>query len=669
MFKKILIANRGEIACRIIETCHRLNIQCVAVYSDEDQKAQHVLQADEAYWIGAAPPRESYLRIDRILEVALKHGVEAIHPGYGFLSENSIFAEQCHKNGIVFIGPSKEAIDSMGSKGEAKRIMLEADVPVVPGYHGLEQDPEFLHSEAQKIGYPIMIKAVAGGGGKGMRQVLRHEDFPELLEAVQRESQAAFGDDVVLLEKFIQSPRHIEFQIFGDHAGNVVHLNERECSIQRRHQKVLEETPSPFLNDDLRQKMGDAAIAAAQAISYVGAGTVEFIVGADQQFFFMEMNTRLQVEHPVTEMTTGVDLVEWQLRVANREPLPRTQAEIGQEGHSIEVRVYAENPNNHFLPSTGLLAQWSPPEESQIIRVDTGIAQGDTVGIHYDPMLAKLIVWGKDRTHAIHCMHQALSQTIVMGFQTNVAFLRAIVQHPDFAEGQCDTSFIDAQLDSLLKPQSEPPEIAVWCAATWMLYHREVERDVLSKQSADPHSPWRSSGHWRLNMDETETLTFETPDGQTQAVKVQGGWQGYKIFHDAQRISTEVVQISGNQVTLRFGEEQHSVIIHQNESQLTVLLEDQQYTFNWVNPHSFEEDSGDSTDRVIAPMPGRIIRMMVASGDTVTQGQTLLILEAMKMEQPLQAPHDGVIDQVNFQENDVVDADATLITFLTESSE
>lgn len=664
MFKKVLIANRGEIACRIIETCHRFNIRCVAVFSEADRQARHVLMADEAYAIGGASPNESYLRSDKILEVAVEHHVEAIHPGYGFLSENSDFSAQCQEKGVVFIGPGANAIDAMGSKSQAKHIMDEAKVPIVPGYHGDDQDSDRLKVEAEKTGYPLMIKAVAGGGGKGMRLVERSEDFSDMLAAVKRESTASFGNDKVLLERFVQSPRHIEFQIFGDHHGNVIHLFERECSIQRRHQKVLEETPSPFLDEILRQQMGEAAVKAAKAIDYVGAGTVEFIVGADRQFYFMEMNTRLQVEHPVTEMTTGIDLVEWQLRVAAQETLPLKQSDLQQKGHSIEVRVYAENPNNRFLPSIGLLKQWNHPETDAFVRVDTGVVQGDTISIHYDPMLAKLIVWDENRQQSLHRLQTALSQTSAIGVQTNIAFLQAIAKHPAFMAGLFDTSFIDAHLDTLLKLPEKTPPLAFWSAAIWLLRQREAQQKQTAAYATDPYSPWGSLDHWRLNLEEPETLTFRVPEADSISLKIQGAQKRFEVSMEAdtEKHTIEVIRQDAYRLILADQNEQKVVEIHQEEDDFIVILDDHQYLLSRVQLHLFEEDLVDGIDHIVSPMPGRIIRLQVAPQDSVKQGQTLLILEAMKMEQPIQAPHDGIVEEVHYKEGDIVEADSPLIT-------
>ncbi|MCG8432885.1 MAG: acetyl-CoA carboxylase biotin carboxylase subunit, partial [Gammaproteobacteria bacterium] len=448
MFDKILIANRGEIACRIIHTCSRLNIKTVAIYSEADRDALHTQLADEAYCIGGARAAESYLNMDVIIETAKQAGAKAVHPGFGFLSENADFVSRCKSAGLVFIGPEADTIAKMGSKSESKALMEKAGVPVVPGYHGDNQETGFLEKEAKKIGYPLMIKASAGGGGKGMRIVNSQKDFSAALEGARREAKNAFGDDRVLLERYVEQPRHIEFQIFGDSKGNVIHLFERECSIQRRYQKIVEESPSAFLDDNLRRQMGAAAVAAAEAVGYINAGTVEFIVGADRGFYFMEMNTRLQVEHPVTEKVTGLDLVEWQLRVATGEPLPLQQDEIDRDGHAIEVRLYAENPERDFLPVTGTVQRFAMPEQHRHFRVDSGISDGDEISIHYDPMIAKLIVWDHDREKCRQRLQRVLAGTAVFGLTTNLKLLRAIAGNKTFASGKFDTGFINQELEN-----------------------------------------------------------------------------------------------------------------------------------------------------------------------------------------------------------------------------
>ncbi len=516
MFDKILIANRGEIACRVIRTARRLGVATVAVYSEADRQALHVELADEAVAVGPAPAAESYLRGERIIEAARRTGAQAVHPGYGFLAENAGFAQACADAGLVFIGPPPDAIRAMGSKSEAKALMEKAGVPVVPGDHGDNQDPKHLAGAAEKIGYPVLIKASAGGGGKGMRRVDDAKDFAAALDGAKRESASAFGDDTVLIEKFVERPRHIEIQVFADGHGNAVHLFERDCSIQRRHQKVVEEAPAPGLDEARRTAMGAAAVEAARAIGYVGAGTVEFIAGPDGDFYFMEMNTRLQVEHPVTEMITGLDLVEWQLRVASGEPLPLGQDDLAIAGHAIEARVYAEDPARGFLPSTGELHHLRPPEEGDGVRWDTGVRAGDAISMHYDPMIAKLIVWsGEGRADAVRRLRRALASCEVAGVTTNLDLLGAIAAHPAFAAGGCDTGFVEQHFDSLVPPPAPPDGSALACAALALELRRREEAAARAAASGDPHSPWHQVNGWRLNDSGRHTLELAV-EGETQ---------------------------------------------------------------------------------------------------------------------------------------------------------
>ena len=527
MFEKILIANRGEIACRIIRTCRRMGIRTAAVYSEADAGALHVQLADEACCIGKSAPAESYLRIENVLDAAKKHDAQAIHPGYGFLSENAEFARRCSQSGFVFIGPSAGAIEQMGAKDQAKCVMENAGVPVVPGYKGAEQSPEFLHAEAEKIGYPLIIKAVLGAGGKGMRVVRKQTDFPEALESARNEARNAFSDDRVLLECFVSGPRHIEFQIFGDQHGNVIHLFERDCSVQRRHQKIIEESPSPFLDEKLRSKMANAAVAAAKAVKYSGAGTVEFIVGNDRKFFFMEMNTRLQVEHPVTEMITGLDLVEWQLRIVAGEKLPLSQKDVKQNGHSIETRIYAENPETGFLPSIGTLKRLVFPDtfqkiqktedeasqSSSIIRIDTGVEQGGEISIHYDPLIAKLVVHADSRKQAYRTMQTALAQSGVLGVETNLGFLQSILQHPYFDAGKMDTLFVDSNLESLLEENQDSLDWVCWGTAIACLLEDYVESETKAQESMEPCSPWNILNNWRIGFPEPHRVQLLNQQG------------------------------------------------------------------------------------------------------------------------------------------------------------
>ncbi|MEP7155241.1 MAG: acetyl/propionyl/methylcrotonyl-CoA carboxylase subunit alpha [Betaproteobacteria bacterium] len=661
MFNKILIANRGEIACRIIRTCKRLGIRTVAVYSDADQFAQHVIQADEAFQIGGPRPADSYLKADVIVAIAKQCGAEAIHPGYGFLSENEQFAANCEKNGIAFIGPTPEAIEKMGSKSAAKALMEKAGVPVVPGYHGNDQSPTFLAEESKRVGYPQLIKAVAGGGGKGMRLVENAAEFSAQLDAAKRESKNAFGDDAVLIERYVQQPHHIEFQVFGDTHGNYVHLYERECSIQRRHQKVLEETPSPFIesvDDDMRTKMGGAAVAAARAISYRGAGTIEFIVGADRAFFFMEMNTRLQVEHPITEMITGEDLVEWQLLVAAGDPLPLTQNEIVTGGHAIEVRICAEDPANDFLPETGRMDLFAIPDTGaeEEVRLDTGVVTGDTISVYYDPMIAKLITWGSDRAEATRRMQNALAETEVLGVKTNLEFLQQLVRHPAFLAGDTDTGFIVKHRELLMKPATANDlTLAAACAQL-----------LAGEESTLTANPWSLHNGWRLNGASSRLIEF-TLRGIEEPVEchvdIDAGVRYFTRGDGERAIFSWQVRDDGSlKVTLGNGKTALRVL--RAGDQFTVITAQGRTSLTLFDPFYFEQEDTGAAGRLTAMMPGRVVKVMASAGDSVKKGQPLIIMEAMKMEHTIVSPKDGVVDRVAFKENDLVPADAVLFAFV-----
>jgi len=660
MFNKILIANRGEIACRVIRTCKRMGIRTVAVYSDADQHAQHVKQADEAFHIGGPRPVDSYLKADVILEVAKRSGAQAVHPGYGFLSENEHFARHCEMAGIAFIGPTPEAIEKMGSKSAAKALMEKAGVPVVPGYHGDNQNVAFLAEESQRVGYPQLIKAVAGGGGKGMRLVEKAEDFTAQLEAARREAKNAFGNDDVLIERYVLSPHHIEFQVFGDTHGNYVHLFERECSIQRRHQKVLEETPSPFIDsieDELREKMGEAAVAAARAIAYRGAGTIEFIVGEDRQFFFMEMNTRLQVEHPITEMITGEDLVEWQLRVAAGEPLPLRQTEIITGGHAIEVRICAENPANDFLPETGKMHVFATPTivADDDVRLDTGVVSGDEISVYYDPMIAKLITWGEDRAEATRRMQDAIAQTDVLGVKTNLAFLQQLVKHPAFLAGKTDTSFIPTHRASLFADESHLPDRALIAASL----------DLLSREaSTNGNDAWDRKIGWWLNRGAHRALEFHTVNDEeivTVDIETVGTTRHVRIAEREYVVAASTQ--NGSVVSFTANGHAESALVLAYGNNISILFADTRHTLRLVDPFLFEGESDANAGRLTAMMPGRVVKVMAKVGDSVKKGQALIIMEAMKMEHTIVSPKDGIVERVAFKENDLVPADAVLFAF------
>lgn len=662
MFTKILIANRGEIACRIIKSARRLGVRTVAVYSEADASARHVALADEAVEIGPAPARESYLVAERILEAARRTGAEAIHPGYGFLSENADFAEACAAAGIVFIGPPAAAIRAMGSKSAAKTLMEKAGVPLVPGYHGDDQSPQLLAREAQAIGYPVLIKASAGGGGKGMRVVRSGEEFAAALASAQRESASAFGDTRMLIEKYLETPRHIEVQVFADHEGRTVHLFERDCSVQRRHQKVLEEAPAPGMEPARREAMARTALDAVRAIGYVGAGTVEFIVDRDGTFYFMEMNTRLQVEHPVTEMVTGQDLVEWQLRVAAGEPLPAAQEELALHGHAIEVRIYAEDPQRDFLPATGHLVHLRFPEPSPHLRVDTGVRQGDAVSIHYDPMIAKLIVWDRDRASALRRLRAALRETQVVGVTTNLDFLSTIAGHARFTAGEFDTGFIDRHRDELLAPRAPATDTALALASLDVIVRRKCEAESVAARSTDPFSPWHATHAWRLNEESHLPLQFDvhgerfevvvhyradhylidTPSGQLQVSGYHNANRDLVATIDGIRMTVTVVR-DGCDYTLLYQGDRHQLRLHDAAADVGEGM----------------VDSGGLT----APMPGKIVAVLVEAGAQVQRNDPLVVLEAMKMEHTIVAPADGVVEEIHFSVDDQVDDGDALLRF------
>jgi 3-methylcrotonyl-CoA carboxylase alpha subunit len=649
VFSKILIANRGEIACRVIRTARRMGVATVAVYSDADAGALHVAMSDEAQRIGPPPAGESYLNIDAIIAAARDSGTEAIHPGYGFLSENAEFAEACAAAGLVFIGPPAEAIRAMGSKAAAKALMQAHGVPVVPGYHGEAQDPGRLAEEAGRIGFPVMIKASAGGGGRGMRIVRKAEEFARALDGAKREAAGAFGDDRVLLERYLEQPRHIEVQVFGDSHGNIVHLHERDCSIQRRHQKVVEEAPAPGLEPKRRKAMGEAAVAAARAVGYVGAGTVEFIVEEDA-FYFMEMNTRLQVEHPVTEAVTGLDLVEWQLCVAAGETLPLAQEEIAVSGHAIEVRLYAENPERGFLPATGILHGLRFPA-GEGVRVDTGVKQGDAVTPFYDPMIAKIIAWADDRDDARRRLCRALADTAVLGVATNLGFLARVAADPDFSAGAVDTGFIERRREALLPAPCPPPDIALAAAALY-----RVLRDLAG--SADP---WSRRDGWRLNQPpapQTISLRCGAAEASIDTTTIDTGWQ-LRIGGRDYAVTAEAGEDGRLAATLDGA--RSSAIVLQHAHRLAVFISGENWEFEIVDPLAPPEGADLGAGRLTAPMPGRVIELLVTPGAAVRKGQPLVVIEAMKMEHTIAAPHDGVVAAVNFAAGDLVEEGAELI--------
>jgi 3-methylcrotonyl-CoA carboxylase alpha subunit len=672
VFRKILVANRGEIACRVITAARHMGIRAVAVYSDADREARHVALADEARRIGPPAPRDSYLNVAAILAAAGESGAEAIHPGYGFLSENAHFAAACAKAGIVFIGPTPEAIAAMGDKSAAKRLMEKAGVPLVPGYHGENQDPAFLQKEAGKIGYPVLVKASAGGGGKGMRVVPDGKAFAAALESAKREAKSSFGDDRVLIEKYLERPRHIEVQVFGDTRGDVVYLFERDCSVQRRHQKVLEEAPAPGLSERRRREMGEAAVAAAKSIRYTGAGTVEFITGQDGSFYFMEMNTRLQVEHPVTEMITGLDLVKWQLAVAAGEPLPLKQKELGFRGHAIEARIYAENPAKGFLPSTGTLRHLRTPEAIEFrvpadelrdelrgaVRVDSAVRQGDAITPHYDPMIAKLIVWGEDRDTALGRMRAALAAYEIVGVSTNVEFLARTVASKAFSTADLDTGLIERCRAELFPADAGASDEEFAAAAFAELLAEEAQAAATAKASGDPYSPWDRVDGWRLNLGSHHELAFAQGD-RVCKVQIHFAPDGYRLWVD------------GRDYPLAGSEEEGVLHVTLGNASFRVravrdgadwhLFRDGRHRVLTLQSAQTAPEPDTAAGSLAAPMPGKVLQVLVQVGANVAKGAPLVILEAMKMEHTIAAPHDGRVAEIHFKAGEQVNEGADLL--------
>jgi len=655
MFNKILIANRGEIACRIISTAKRMDVQCVAVYSEADKNALHVQMADQAFHIGKAAVSESYLRIDKIIEVARISGCEAIHPGYGFLSENPGFVEACESAGIVFIGPRAEAIRAMGLKDAAKALMQQSNVPVVPGYHGANQDSGFLQSQANECGYPVLIKARAGGGGKGMRLVNSSDEFSGELDSARREALSSFGDDHVIIEKFISSPRHIEVQVFADSHGNAVHLFERDCSMQRRHQKVIEEAPAPGMTPSLRESMGEAAVRAAKAVDYLGAGTVEFIVDSSNGlkpdgFYFMEMNTRLQVEHPVTESISGQDLVEWQLRVAAGESLPKTQQQLAINGCALEARIYAEDPQNNFMPSIGRLEHLSFPDGQ--VRIDSGVRRGDVISPYYDPMIAKVIVHAANRDSAVSRLRSALMKTQVVGCVTNVDFLTRLLQHGDFCSGQIDTGLIERNYD-LLTQHRTPDDHAIALAAL-------AAFGYLSEQQGN--DPWTSLTGWR-HFSAAKQYTHLSWSGTKIAVQLIAHAHGdLEISFDEKTVSVILLSVQGNQVSSDFSGQIIRSTIVKNNARVSVFNDASQSVFYLMDDISDSESPEFSDRNIISPMPGLVTSVNVQKGQGVKKGDVLIVMEAMKMEHSMRASMDGFIDTLMVSAGDQVQEGVLLLS-------
>ena len=669
MINKLLIANRGEIACRVIKTANTQGIKTVAVYSDADKNALHVQMADEAVYLGPSPSKESYLRGELIIEKAKELGVDAIHPGYGFLSENAEFANLCAKNNIIFVGPPASAIEAMGSKSAAKHIMEKAGVPLVPGYHGDDQSEAVLKGAADEMGYPVLLKAAAGGGGKGMRQVWSEKEFSQALNAAKRESMASFGDDHMLVEKYLTRPRHVEIQVFCDTHGNGVYLFERDCSVQRRHQKIIEEAPAPNMSQSVREKMGEAAILAAKAINYVGAGTVEFLLDEDDSFYFMEMNTRLQVEHPVTEMITREDLVHWQLTIAEGKPLPKQQNELTLTGHAFEARIYAEDPNNEFLPSTGTLRLLRTPKENDVVRVDTGVVEGDEVSVFYDPMIAKLVVWGENREIALKRLISALGDYYIDGVSTNIDFLKRVATHPAFVAAELTTTFVEKHHDSLFSATSEDAasddtQVNIPVMALLSLLNRKVSR------SDKTPSVWSTVGAWRANANHTEILTLLCNQEEVhvgvkhQRHGTEDAWE-LSVGDNSYNVEGKLVDsalhatINGYKSTFTYSD---------NDGVFTLFNKDTLAKFSLISA-SLGDDNDDNGDaNFSAPMNGTIVAHLVEKGVLVKKGEPILVMEAMKMEHSIIAPHDGAVEEFFFNPGELVDGGATLLAFSTKEA-
>jgi 3-methylcrotonyl-CoA carboxylase alpha subunit len=663
MFRKILIANRGEIACRIMRTAKRLGVSTVAVYSEADAGALHVEMADEAVLIGPAPAAQSYLAIDKVIAAAVATGAEAIHPGYGFLSENARFAEACAKVGLVFIGPPATAIQAMGSKSDSKLLMERARVPLVPGYHGTEQADSHLIHEAMRIGFPVLIKVSAGGGGKGMRIVRGVSELPAAIEGARREAKAAFGDERLLIEKYLERPRHVEVQVFADAHGNAVYIHDRDCSIQRRHQKVIEEAPAPGLSEETRRRMGEAAVAAAKAVGYVGAGTVEFLC-ADGQFYFIEMNTRLQVEHPVTEMIAGLDLVEWQLRVASGERLPETQTELQRYGHAMEVRLYAEDPARGFLPATGRIAHLVWPGAANNLRIDSGVRAGDVISTHYDPMIAKVIAWGEDRPTAAQRLRRALMETEIAGVATNAGFLIDVLGHSDFLKAEIDTGFIERHRADLLPEAPVTPDRALALAAAFLVLADGQRAAEAARRSGDPYSPWGLTNGWRLNGEGGSSILLRDNSGRQRDARLTFSGERWDIaIDDAAPLRLSAPRIENGALVAGTDHGRLKVTIVQDGNQVSVIERGRTTRVTRIDVLAEAEAASFSHGQLTSPMPGTVVRVMVEEGAHVTRGQPLMVVEAMKMEHTIAAQADGIVKQIRFRAGDSVAEGVELIGF------
>ncbi|MGE0387573.1 MAG: biotin carboxylase N-terminal domain-containing protein [Gammaproteobacteria bacterium] len=659
MFDRLLIANRGEIACRIVRTARRMGIFTIAVYSDADAGARHVELADEAFAIGASPARESYLRIDRLLEAARRTGAQAIHPGYGFLSENAEFARACVDAGFVFVGPPATAIEAMGDKANAKRLMQRAGVPVVPGYLGEDQSDAHLCAQAARIGWPVLVKPVAGGGGKGMRVIAAASEAQAAIAAARREARSAFGDDRLLLERYLATPRHVEVQVFRDRFGAAVHLFERDCSLQRRHQKIVEEAPAADLPPETRAALGRVAIDAAHAVGYVGAGTVEFILDRDGAFHFMEMNTRLQVEHPVTEMITGLDLVEWQLRLAAGEPLPCAQEAIAIAGWAVEARICAEDPARDFLPATGVLRHLRLPQAEPDVRVDTGVRDGDAVTAHYDSMVAKVIARGTDRRDALRRLADALRRTAVVGVGSNLEFLEAVLAHPQFQAGPVDTGFIERHRESLVPAPPDDPDTVPLLAAL---------AEALSPAGRSPghthdHSPWDAGDGWRLHLDGEHTVHYED-DPRSYRVEIRWQRQGLVLALEGRHVQAHGI-LRGDVLDATLDGRRVRARIVRDADAVFVLTGSTRRRLRRIDPFAGGSTAEAAGGRLVAPMPGTVRAVLVAPGDAVRRGDPLMVLEAMKMEHTIRAPVDGIVASVRYAPGDTVASEGDELLVVT----
>ncbi|WP_407174225.1 acetyl/propionyl/methylcrotonyl-CoA carboxylase subunit alpha [Bradyrhizobium sp. STM 3562] len=651
-FRTLLIANRGEIAVRVIRTAKRMGLRTVAVYSEADRGAMHVEMADEAVLLGPARARDSYLDIARVIEAARKTGAEAVHPGYGFLSENAEFAQACAEAGIVFVGPTAEMMTAMGSKSGSKALMEKAGVPLVPGYHGEAQDEAILANAANKIGFPVLVKASAGGGGRGMRIVRSADELSAAIVSAKREAKAAFGDDRLLIEKFVDNPRHIEVQIIGDSHGNLLSLFERECTLQRRHQKVIEEAPSPTLNATQREAVCAAARKAAGAVNYVGAGTIEF-VSDGKDVFFIEMNTRLQVEHPVTELITGIDLVEWQLRVAFGEKLPLNQDQIRLNGHAIEARIYAENPARNFMPSVGKISAWRHPEDSEGLRIDAGYRATDTVSPYYDAMLAKMIAWAPTRRDAIERLNRGLQGTDIRGVITNIPFLAALISHPQVAANTIDTGFIERELEALT-PAPPPAGELELCAAVAALLGGEAE---VAKAVA--HSPWQSFGWMPVGRRE-RVFSFRQGHGAERKVTLRYGKAPMTLAIDRREHTFAFSRAERDSFDLTLDNVRTPVVAMIDGHELYLRTRNGRFELHWVDPFGGETEEQTGEDKIMAPLPGTVVAVLAQEGAKLDKGAPILTLEVMKMEQTLRAPFAGVLKAVRCKVGDIVQEGAEL---------